>query len=127
MGYVFYGHAAVFGYPDKDRDIMCPGAFTDFLASGKHLEIPMLNNHQPDLVIGRWIRMHQDGFGLFVIGEVNGGLAEPFSGISIGPLNAQGSPNPNTFGGKLVRSCALSEISLVAEPAHPACRILGPW
>jgi len=125
----FYGYAAVYGSPDRDRDVFAQGCFTGFLQTPNHLNIPMLNGHagQP---IGRWLKMIEDGFGLLVIGELNEGLtlpSQPFPGLSVTAINAQGSSFPNPWGGKLCRSADLAEISIVEAPAHHGARILGPW
>jgi uncharacterized protein len=129
MGWKFYGHAAVFGVPDRQSDVFAPSCFDDFLRDPSHLSIPLLNGHEPAQRIGRWVRMHQDGFGLFVIGELNDGLQAlmpPFPGLSIKPVRAQGS-STNVWGGKLVRQTAIQEISIVTEPSNFAARIMGAW
>jgi phage head maturation protease len=92
--------------------------------------VPLYNAHEKQAVIGRWLRMHEDGYGLFVIGELNEDLpplTNPYPGLSIGPVRSVGSPLPNVYGGKLVRWTALEEISLVLVPAHPGARVYGPW
>lgn len=130
MGWKFYGYAAVYGSPDRDRDIFAQGCFTAFLHKPDHLQIPILNGHVPSTPIGRWIKMVEDGFGLFVIGELDDSLdpiPAPYPGLSVKPINAQGSPYPNPWGGKLCRFAELEEISIVVDPAHHAARIMGPW
>jgi phage head maturation protease len=129
MGWKFYGYAAVYGSPDRDRDIFAQGCFTGFLRTPDHLNIPMLNGHA-GAPIGRWHRMIEDGFGLLVFGELNedlGSLQAPFPGLSVTVTNAQGSPHPNPWGGQLCRFADLTEISIVESPAHHGARILGPW
>jgi len=130
MGWKFFGYAAVYGSPDRDRDIFAQGCFTGFLLRPEHLEIPMLNAHDAGKPIGRWLKMVEDGYGLLVFGELNDGLGSlpaPYPGLSVKPVNAQGSPHPNPWGGKLCRLADIKEISLVTDPAHHGARILGPW
>ena len=130
MGWKLYGHAAVFGYPDTDGDIFAPGCFSDFLANADYLSIPMLNGHDANLKMGKWVRMHQDGFGLFVIGELDDNLpalTPPYPGLSIKPVKSQGSPFSNAWGGKLCRTTWIEEISILTVPANPAARVMGPW
>jgi hypothetical protein len=127
MSWKFYGHAAVFGVPDTVGDIICPGAFTEFLSTEGHLEIPILNGHEQNQAVGKLLHIHQDAFGLFIVGELVAPLPPPYAGLSIGPTNSQGSPYPNAYGGKLIRVCHLNEISIVITPTNPVCRILGPW
>jgi hypothetical protein len=73
--------------------------------------------------------MHQDGFGLFVIGELDSDtpLRVPFPGLSIDPIKSEGSPHPTIWGGKLCRVTWIKEISIVAVPANTAARIIGAW
>jgi hypothetical protein len=130
MGWRFYGHAAVFGTPDVDGNVFAPSCFNAFLQNPKHLAIPMLNAHDPEHHVGRWLRMHQDGFGLFVVGELFddlGALASPYAGLSVKTINAQRSAIPNVWGGKLCLTTGIEEISLVIPPEHPAARIFGSW
>ncbi len=124
-----YGHACVFNVPDNARDVFAPSCFDDFLRDSNHLSVPMLNNHDHSATIGRWLRFHQDGFGLFVVGELDSDspLAFPYPGLSIKPIRCQGSPNPNVWGGKLCRQAWIEEISLVEMPTNPAARVIGPW
>ena len=107
MGWKFFGYAAVFGSPDRDLDLFVHGCFTGFLSTRRHLSIPMMNGHDPSQpILGKWISMFEDGFGLFVIGELNdelGALEPPYPGLSVTPVNAKGSPHPNIWGGKLCR------------------------
>jgi hypothetical protein len=129
MGWKFFGYAAVFGSPDRDNDVFASGCFGEFLQKPDHLSIPMLNGHVPELSIGHWKMMAEDGFGLLVHGEFNDelvGLSPPYPGLSVKVINAQGS-NSNNWGGKLARRADIQEISVVASPAHPNARILGTW
>ena len=123
MGWKFYGHAAIFNTPDKDGSVFASSCFSEFLNRADYLSIPMLNAHTPEMRLGRWVRMHQDGYGLFVIGELNDNLkplTAPFPGLSIAPANTFGSRFPSVWGGQLIRSTWIAEISLVGEPAHQA-------
>ncbi|AZO15099.1 hypothetical protein EJ069_10370 [Mesorhizobium sp. M2A.F.Ca.ET.043.05.1.1] len=129
MGWKFYGYGAVYGSPDTHCDILLQGCFTAFLSKTDVSTIPLTNGHGGP-VVGKWLRMFEDGFGLFVIGELDG-TAElpgpPFAGLSVTPVNAQGSPYPNPWGGKTCRFGDIAEISLVETPAHPGARVMGPW
>lgn len=136
MGWRFFGYAAVYGSPGTDGDVFVHHCFAGFLKSPHHLSIPMLNGHQGP-TIGRWLRMVETGYGLLVWGEliadqtpdvltVDPPAREPI-GLSVTPVNAQGSEIPNCWGGRTCRTADLAEISLVAHPTHPAARILGEW
>jgi uncharacterized protein len=130
MGWTFYGHAAVFSTPNVDGDVLAPSCFNVFLREPNHLSIPMLNAHDPGQPVGRWLRMHQDGFGLFVIGELYdnlGALTPPYPGLSVTLIKPQAAAIPNVWGGKLWQETGLEEISLVIPPKHPGARIFGPW
>jgi HK97 family phage prohead protease len=130
MGWKFFGYAAVFGSPDRDKDVFAHGCFGEFLITSDHLTIPMLNGHVAGRSIGRWLKMMEDGFGLLVIGELNDelpALQPPYPGLSINPINANGPRIPNIWGGKLCRWTDIKEISLVSEPAHQGARVIGAW
>jgi uncharacterized protein len=128
MGWQFYGHASVFGAPDLQGDVFVQGCFRNWLANPAHINIPMLNGHDPNLRIGRWVRMHEDGYGLFVIGELNDGLPPCIGvGLSITPVNSQGSAIPSVWGGSLCRVTDIAEISIVTAPSNLGARIMGAW
>ncbi|WP_455918772.1 HK97 family phage prohead protease [Ensifer canadensis] len=127
MNLVFFGYASVFNVLDGNGDIVEHGAFTDFLNAPDHLNIPLLNAHDHDLPLGRWLDMQQDETGLFVVGELYEGISfdEPFPGISIGSGLGQAAPFPTPAGGHFIRVAHPNEISLLTHPKNPQARVLG--
>lgn len=110
------GYASLFGVADQSGDIVRAGAFARSL---RQSDVPMLLQHQPGAVIGRWSRLIEDGRGLFVRGLINAQTAIDLArggldGLSIGfrPLVW----SPRATGGRLLADVALVEISLVAAP-----------
>src|SRR4051812_12233697 len=61
----FAGYAAVFGRPDKSRDIVRKGAFARALKRAD--EVPLLWQHRAGVVIGRIEHLSEDERGLRVI------------------------------------------------------------
>ena len=61
------GYASVFGIEDRIGDIVRAGAFAQSLQSGP---VPMLLQHRAGAIAGRWVRLIEDGRGLFVRGLV---------------------------------------------------------
>ncbi len=118
------GYASVFGIADLEGDILRPGAFAQSLRQRPHF--PMLFQHRPGKPAGRWARVHEDGYGLFVRGlveapeavaAIRGGL----TGLSIG-FHARDA-RPNAQGGRTLSAVDLVEISLVAEPCQRRARL----
>lgn len=63
------GYASLFGKPDRVGDIVRPGAFGASLA--RRPFVPMLIQHHDNARAGRWVRINEDGHGLFVRGLVD--------------------------------------------------------
>ena len=85
----------------------------------------MLLQHRCGAVAGRWVRMVEDGRGLYVRGLVEADSARALAasgldGLSIGfrPLMWQ----RRVCGGRELTDVDLVEVSLVAEPMQPAAR-----
>ncbi len=55
------GYASLFGVPDASGDVVRAGAFARSLQRGTQL--PMLLQHRPGAMVGRWVRMIEDGRG----------------------------------------------------------------
>ncbi len=122
------GYASLFGLSDVCGDVVRAGAFTRSLrrASG----LPMLLQHRQGAVAGRWLRMSEDGRGLFVRGLIESRAAAHLAaggmdGLSIGfrPVLWQARA---PCGRELIE-VDLVEISLVAEPMQRRARfsVLG--
>ena len=114
------GYASLFGVPDASGDVVRAGAFARSLQRGTQL--PMLLQHRPGAMAGRWVRMIEDGRGLYVRGLVEGVaarslVAQGLSGLSIGFRARLWKPRPE--GGRDLIDIDLVEISLVAAPMQP--------
>ncbi len=126
-GVRFLGYAMVFDRPYDDGDVFSSGCLDGFLKEPNHLTIPILNGHIPTEVLGRWIHMEIDNFGLKVIGQLS--VPMPYKdvhnmGLSIGPIDGKGPPEKNAYGGKTVNIVRLAEISLLTQPCHSSCRVI---
>ena len=62
-GLLIEGYASLFGVPDRSGDVVRAGAFT---ASLRTRPVAMQLQHKPSAEIGRWVRLSEDGRGLFV-------------------------------------------------------------
>jgi HK97 family phage prohead protease len=117
------GYASLFGKPDRAGDIVRPGAFGASLAR-QHV-VPMLIQHRDGARAGRWVRMIEDGRGLFVRGLVETDSArrlirQGLDGLSIGFRPVLSLPRPG--GGRELRVIDLVEISIVSEPMLAGAR-----
>lgn len=117
------GYASIFGREDLMHDVVRAGAFSRSLRK-KELP-PMLLQHKAGAIAGRWVRIIEDGRGLFVRGLIEAGSAGilargGLNGLSIGfrPLMWR----RRSGGGRELTDVDLVEISLVAEPMQPAAR-----
>lgn len=117
------GYASVFGIEDLTGDIVRGGAFRRSL--NRAVLPPMLLQHRAGAIAGRWVRMVEDGRGLFVRGMIEADSARTLAiagldGLSIGfrPLMWQ----RRSGGGRLLTDVDLVEVSLVAEPMMPKAR-----
>lgn len=117
------GYASIFGREDMAGDVVRAGAFTRTLA--RNALPPMLLQHRSGAIAGRWVRIVEDGRGLYVRGliETDGARAlasHGLDGLSIGfrPWLWQ----RRAGGGRELTDVELVEVSLVAEPMQPAAR-----
>ncbi|MEO1408141.1 MAG: HK97 family phage prohead protease [Pseudomonadota bacterium] len=117
------GYAAVFGVEDASGDIVRAGAFSRSLRRSNIL--PMLLQHRSGAVAGRWVRVREDGRGLYARGliENQSALALAVSGLdglSIGFRPVMWHRLPG--GGRELTDVELVEISLVSDPMQRAAR-----
>lgn len=128
------GYASVFNTPDLNGDIVAPGAFANSLK--KNPKPAMLYSHAAEAPIGRWISIREDGYGLFVRGELI--LSSPrarevhalleggaIDGLSIGYQTAR---SIRVKAGRRITEADLWEISVVTFPMAPQARVtrVGP-
>lgn len=116
------GYASVFGVADRMGDVVRAGAFAQSLQANA---VPMLLQHQTGAIAGRWVRLIEDGRGLFVRGVVESAAAQALartglSGLSIGFRSQVWTLRPE--GGRLLRKLDLVEISLVSQPMLDVAR-----
>lgn len=133
---VFEGYASVFNVTDQANDRIVPGAFRKSIdkAYAENRLPPLLWQHDMSAPIGVWREMSEDGYGLFVRGELfvndvakakeayalmrDGGL----SGLSIG-YKVRESTRDTASGARILSDIDLLEISVVTLPANDAARI----
>ncbi|KCZ63070.1 MULTISPECIES: HK97 family phage prohead protease [Hyphomonas] len=117
------GYASLFGIPDASGDVVRAGAFARSLQRGTGL--PMLLQHRPGAIAGRWVRMIEDGRGLYVRGLVEGVaarslVAQGLSGLSIGfRPRIWNARRPD---GRELVEVDLVEVSLVTSPMQARAR-----
>lgn len=115
-GLLIEGYASLFGVPDRSGDVVRAGAFT---ASLRTRPVAMQLQHKPSAEIGRWVRLSEDGRGLFVRGLIVAPAAQALvkagvNGLSIGFRPQVWTARPDH--GRLLIQVDLIEISLVASP-----------
>ena len=116
------GYASLFNVEDRGGDVVRPGAFASSLASGLK---PMLLQHKTDAVSGRWVRMIEDGRGLFVRGLINAPTARRLAENGLSGLSIGFRPQVWTLrakAGRTLMKVDLVEVSLVAEPMLDSAR-----
>ena len=121
-GILIEGYASRFNVEDRSGDVVRPGAFALSLRSGPK---PMLLQHHAGAVSGRWVRMVEDGCGLFVRGLIESPAAQilmegGLSGLSIGFRPQVWTVRPQA--GRVLVKVDLVEVSLVAEPMLDTAR-----
>ncbi|QDL92541.1 HK97 family phage prohead protease [Paroceanicella profunda] len=120
------GYASVFDQVDTYGDTILAGAYAKSIRARKAL--PMLWNHNPDVLIGRWTSLAEDGKGLRVTGELTPGHTEAenayaslkaghVDGMSIGYRVPSGGFKETAEGGRLLKQIDLFEVSVVVFPA----------
>lgn len=128
-GGMFEGYASVFGVKDYDGDVIVKGAFEESIArmkqNGKRPK--MLWQHNPSIIIGKWIEMYEDDKGLYVKGtlftDVEKG-SEAYALMKHGELDGMSvgfNINNATAesGGRVIDDLELWEISVVTWGANP--------
>ena len=130
-GGIFEGYASVFGVQDSDGDVIVKGAFRKsierFQSKGKMPK--MLWQHNPSIIVGKYLELREDDYGLFVKGalilEVEKGR-EAYALMKAGELDAMSVGfNIDAAGagvngrGRVIEDVDLWEISLVTWGANP--------
>lgn len=117
------GYASLFGIPDAGGDIVRAGAFARSLQRAAHL--PMLLQHRPGAIAGRWVRMIEDGRGLYVRGLVEGRVAQGLVRDGLDGLSIGFRPRlwkPRLPDGRELIEVDLVEVSLVRSPMQARAR-----
>lgn len=131
----FSGYASVFNRLDGGGDVVLPGAFSKSL-SRKRGRIRLLFQHDPKEPVGIWESLSEDSHGLFVNGQLTGGVpraealrrlieARALDGLSIGFRTVRASREPGT-GYRLLHEIDLYEVSIVTFPMMEDARIAAP-
>ena len=126
----FEGYASVFGKVDSYGDTVQKGAFARTL---KENGMPkMFYGHSPGRVIGKWLSMEEDSYGLRAVGELTPGHRDAddvyasmrhqaVDGLSIGFLDMDSEERDD--GGRLLKDVELIEVSVVSMPAEKLATI----
>lgn len=129
----FEGYASLFGAEDLGRDVVMPGAFRASLSKRGPRGIKMLYQHDPNEVIGVWLKLREDMRGLFVEGKLLPDVgrsrevlslmrAGAIDGLSIGYHVVKAKADAKTGLRQLIE-VDLWEISVVTFPMLPEARI----
>lgn len=121
-----HGIAWPFATPDRAGDIIRKGALRLPVS-----ELPMLRNHETDLLIGLWDTIEEREDGLHVKGKLDLKsmlargvrsqiLTGRLNGLSIG-FRDRGSKRSGR--NRVISAYELVEVSIVREPSHPDARI----
>lgn len=127
----FCGYASLFGRVDLSGDVVMPGAFARSLRLKGTAGVGMLLEHDPEAVIGRWMRIEEDERGLWVEGRL-GGSAEAaragemmrvgaLDGLSIGFRTVAADEDRHARVRRLLE-IDLWEVSVVVAPMLPEAR-----
>lgn len=130
------GYASVFNGVDSYGDTIIKGAYAASIKAVKARGLPMLHQHDPDRVIGRWTTLSEDDKGLIVEGmltpehslanDVYASLkAGHVDGMSIGYQVPAGGSQERADGVRVLKKLDLREISIVTFPADGAARVSG--
>ena len=132
--HTFEGYGSVFGVMDAYGDIVEPGAFTETLQKSHQSGVmpAMLWQHNAASPIGVWTAMHEDEYGLHVIGE----LADTTLGNEAYTLMKMGALSGLSIGysvvrdeydrkrdARLLKQINLWEVSPVTFPANSDARV----
>lgn len=110
------GYASLFGVADRVGDVVRAGAFA---AALRQRSMPMLLQHETGAQAGHWVRMIENGRGLFVRGLVARATAKDLVRDGLNGLSIGFQPQVWTArsgGGRVLIKIDLMEVSLVAEP-----------
>ena len=129
----FAGYASVFNSVDDGGDIVLPGAFRASLQRRGHEGIRLLFQHDPKEPVGIWERVAEDGFGLWVEGQLVAGVpradalkrliaTRAIDGLSIGFRTVKAKREPAS-GRRRISEIDLWEISIVTFPMLASARI----
>ncbi|OLP56663.1 hypothetical protein BJF92_11280 [Rhizobium rhizosphaerae] len=127
------GYASVFGGIDSYRDTIVKGAYASTIKAIGARGLPMLSQHDPSRVIGRWTGLAEDDRGLIVEGVLTPGhsiandvyaslKAGHVDGLSIGFRIPPGGASERADGVRVLKKLDLQEISIVTFPADAAAR-----
>ncbi|MEL7453438.1 MAG: HK97 family phage prohead protease [Pseudomonadota bacterium] len=117
------GYAAIFDTPDMVGDVVRAGAFSRTLRRSSRP--PMLLQHKCGAIAGEWVRIVEDGYGLFVRGLIKGVSTRALTKDGLDGLSIGFRPvrwHARAPGGRELTDVELVEVSLVAEPMQPAAR-----
>ncbi len=129
----FSGYASIFGEADLGKDVIEPGAFSRSLKARGAGGVRMLFQHDPAQPLGRWTKLKEDGRGLYVEGQLAGGVAKAdevyrlmksgaLDGLSIGFQTVRAKKDAKT-GLRHILEADLWEISVVTFPMLPVARV----
>jgi HK97 family phage prohead protease len=129
----FEGYASLFNMADLGKDMVMRGAFQDSLRRRGARGIRMLWQHDPGMVLGRWLSITEDEKGLAVRGLLNLGVEKArealallregsLDGLSIGFRTEKAFVEPRS-GLRRLQKLDLWEISLVTFPMLPGARV----
>ncbi|KCZ52564.1 hypothetical protein HY29_04610 [Hyphomonas beringensis] len=117
------GYASLFGVPDASGDVVRAGAFSRSLQ--RAAPVPMLLQHRPGAIAGRWVRMVEDGRGLYVRGLIESAAARSMAESGLSGLSIGFRPriwNRRRPDGRELVEVDLVEVSLVASPMQARAR-----
>ena len=127
------GYASLFGVPDRNGDVVMPGAFRETLKQRAARDVKFLFQHDACEPIGVWIDLYEDEKGLRVIGKLIAGVergreafalirAGAIDGLSIG-FKTKTARRATQKKQRQLLSLDLWEISLVTFPMLPGARL----
>lgn len=125
----FAGYASVFNVIDSYNDMLLKGAFTNTLKEkNQGSDVKMLWQHHSDQPIGKYLKIQEDNYGLFVEGQLLLNLQKGkevyelvkrgiVNGLSIG-YSVKSSKIMEEKSIRIISEVDLWEISLVTFPAN---------
>lgn len=133
---VISGLASVFHGLDAYNDTILPGSYQKTIGawSARAWPMPMLWNHEPSDLIGRWVDFREDERGLVATGELTPNHSKAadavaslrhgaLTGLSIGYRATAADIEKD--GRRVLREIDLFEVSLVTMPADLSARVTG--